>query len=1338
MKRAAALLAVLVTLEVCQLGVSTEAGTTGGLSGQVHDEKGAPVSGALLKVVSASQTAVVTTDGGGHYTFLSLAPDTYTLTAAKRGHADVAYSGVVIFADQTRVLIVKMPHALKEIAKVITAAQGSLVNAGTTVDVYAVNEATATQLQTLGGGNNLNSAYSAIYAQPGVQGLPGNYGFGQTFYIHGSLYGQVGYEFDGIPVNRAFDNYNASSLSNLGVISTEVYTSGGPAAAPSATLGGYINQVIKSGTFPGYATVDAGIGSRAFYHMLALEAGGATPDRNLSWYVGLRGDNLIPDQLNAENGSNLAPDGDNPYGVHGVKVNVTLWPLEEFGVAAAPGPWSTCLGNGIPPKGSSTFSPRVAKHFFGTSSFGSCEVYGPVYGALTSALGGNDLSDRENVLNFHIGVPHRFDAGRDDIQLLFDNFYYQTTSFDNVSANGGLAFTENAFAIAGGRSGLGLYNTFLNNFYKVPPSQQPINYLKPAQMPQYPGICAYINFIALFGGSNPCPSSGFSPMPYADAFQVIGTTFGQPAVGATKIVAPYFFPSSPVDRQFGSGFSPYQSSNTGNNGSIGKVQYTKNFSPNAYVRFFGYAFYSDWLQNDPNYGSAPFLTGAGTAADYELNTHTVGGGFQFADQLTAQNLLTVTSNYVTAATERSNNLQYLFTPNGTPIATLMSANGTCYSGEVNDPNGGTAAAPRVDGSYPLQLPIGSPVSCLSALAGEPIGPVVDNKLPAPVGEAAAAGAIWKLTQNIEPDVNKNTVGPRFLNIAIQDEFRPTDRWDVNAGLRVESYGYALGNVGSPEQAFWFKVINQTVCVDPDGLQQVAASDFTAATGGGVLPSAYPDFYTTLPGQPCLKDPLTGDRLYHPGQHDIPQISLGSTGTLTDRTLSPRVGFTFTASPSSVIRFAYGRYTQPSITGTEQVLTYEDGYQMARSLYSSAFYNLGLASITHNNPIQFSNSWDASFEQRLRGTNWSFKVSPYYRYTTGQSVLVPLPGGIASSFNSADERAAGLELAVQEGDPSRNGWSGQLSYTYTFAQEKYALIDGSNVVAAEVSNLKSFYGLTKNGGGAPCYDPKTGPVKVCAKDARAIINPYYDLLPNDKTFAALASNFPVTGWYPVYASYFPYGLGGGDPFAEVSPNLFASFLSYKHNKFQGTLTANLWEGAQYGSPTDILGLDPRFCYWNQSIAAVMPGSQKADYQTCGARVAIPNPFTGQFEAIGAFREPWQLNLGFQFAYELSPRITLTVAIANIFNACFGGSAEPWTAAYPPNSLDCAYTPNASYLGWSRGEIWNTAGAGYFYGNNPHAAVNGTAGYPKLFDQAYAPGPVQVASPFQAFIQAHVKL
>ena len=42
---------------------------------------------------------------------------------------------------------------------------------------------------------------------------------------------------------------NASSLSSLGTSETEVYTGGSPVSGESATLGGYINQVIKTGTF---------------------------------------------------------------------------------------------------------------------------------------------------------------------------------------------------------------------------------------------------------------------------------------------------------------------------------------------------------------------------------------------------------------------------------------------------------------------------------------------------------------------------------------------------------------------------------------------------------------------------------------------------------------------------------------------------------------------------------------------------------------------------------------------------------------------------------------------------------------------------------------------------------------------------------------------------------------------------------------------------------------------------------------------------------------------------------------------------------------------------------
>jgi Carboxypeptidase regulatory-like domain/TonB dependent receptor/TonB-dependent Receptor Plug Domain len=1332
--------ALVLLLAFLSQGTWTLAGTTGGMSGQVSDDKGAPVAGAAIRASSPQQTALVVTDAGGHFAFLNLAPDTYTITATKDGYTPVTYPGNTVFADQNVTLAVQMPHAgLKNIANVTARAASSLVKPGTTADVYSINATTATQLQMAAGGNNLDSAYSAIYSQPGVNPLPGNFGFGQVFYIHGSSYNQIGYEFDGIPVNRAFDNYNASSLSSLGTAQTEVYTGGAPADATAATLGGYINQVIKTGTYPGYIDLHAGLGAPAYYHQAQIEAGGATPDRLFSYYVGIRGADQIPNQINAQNGGNLAQDGDNQYGLQGTGQNVLLTPMTAFAIANTRGPWATCNPNGTAPAGAAAFSPFVSQALFGQTTLASCQSYGPIYGALTTALRGNDLSDRENVMNFHIGIPHRKDGGKDDVQILFDNFYYQTTTWDNVSTNGGLPFTENAFADAGNANGTGLYNTFLGNALGHPGTQ----YLPPAQMPQYAGVCAYINLYALFGDSTPCPSTGYSPMPYADAYQVTNAHFGQAAAGATNIVSPYLFPSSPTDRAFGSGFSPYQVSNTGNNASIVKLQYTKNFSSNAYLRIAGYTFYSDWLQTDPNHGLAPFLTGAGTQADYELYTHTAGGLLNFADQLNSQNLLTFAASYTTANYERLDNLQYEFTPNGTPIATLTSGN-ACYSGQTNNPTNATgkalANAPRVDGSYAITLPIGSPVSCMSALAGQTIDAVVGNTLPGVQGMAASKGASWQLTQNLEPYANKNTVSPRFLTGSLQDEFRPSDRWDINAAVRYESYGYVLGQVGSPEQQFWFNQINSTVCVDPSGLTQVLATDFTGGIARyGNVPEGYPDYYTTAPGGTCQVDPLTKHQLYHPGQNGVPQLSLGGTGTITDTTFSPKIGATYTVSPNAVLRFSYGRYTQPTQTASEQVLTYEDGYQMASNLYGSAYYNNGFSTITHDNPIQFSNNWDASYEQHLNGTDWSFKLSPFYRYTSNQSVEVALPGGLSGSFNSGTQKTQGVELAVDKGDPSRNGFSGQLSYTYTFSQLKYSLINGSNIISTELANLQTFYGFTKNGGGSPCYGPGGVPEANCQQYDKAhkipasefIVNPYYDMLPNDKSFAALQAQFPVNGWYPTYANLFPYGLQLGDASTALAPNIFSSYVSWKHNRFQTTVTGNLWEGTQYGAPTDILGLNPTSCLRNQGASGVIKGSQLADYQTCGGQVAIPNPYTGQFDGIGQYRQPWQFNLGMQFAYDFTPRIRGTIALANIFNACFGGSAEPWTAAYRPNSVDCGYFPNTSYLG-------ATPGAGYFYGNSPHSPVNGTAGYPKVFDQAYLPGPVQISAPFQAYFQLNVRM
>jgi hypothetical protein len=820
---------------------------------------------------------------------------------------------------------------------------------------------------------------------------------------------------------------------------------------------------------------------------------------------------------------------------------------------------------------------------------------------------------------------------------------------------------------------------------------------------------------------------------------VVHASFGQSALGQPNIVAPYLFPSTNPNRSFGTGFSPNQVSDTNNNGSIVKLQYQKNIGSNAYLRLFGYTFYSDWLQTDPNFNFIiPFAVGGATAGDYELNTHTRGGLAQFTDQISPQHLLTLTGTYTTASTLRWNNSQYEFTPSSTPIATLQAADGTCYAAY----NNATSTGALIDPGYAASLTAGTQVSCLSALAGAPISAVQAGQgacpafaclAPTPAG--APAGTSWLLTQNLEPFANINTVKPIFLTVALQDEFRPTERWDINAGVRFESYGYELGNYASASQQFWFNQINATACVDPSGLVQAPQSDLGGSRYPGV-PSSYPGFITTAPGGTCPFDPVLGAQLYHPGQNGVPLITLGGTGTITRRTLSPRLGFTYTMGPNTVLRFSYGRYTQPTNTAGEQVLTYPDGYRMATNLFDSRYYSTGLPSIVHDNPIQFSNNFDASIEHRLPNTDWSIKVSPYYRYTSNQSVQVSLPGGLAGAFNSGTQRTKGVELAIQKGDPSRDGWSGQLSYTYTDAKLKYQLIDGANIISSELNALKPFLSLEKINGGSPCYNaalatsanPSGGESCPAVPGATDIFNPYYT---STITQAQVNAQFPLTAFYPTYANLFPYGLQLGDASTIIPPNVFAGFLSWKHRKLQTTLTANLWQGLSYGAPTDIPGIDPRTCITNQNGSGIVPGSLNADYQTCFSSIAVPNPYTHQFDNIAQYRNPWELNLGMQIGYDVAPNVHATLLMANIYNQCFGGSAEPWTKAYAPNRFICAYTPNPGYIGITPGE-------GYFYGSSPHDPVNGTAGYPAIFDQAYAPGTNQIAAPFQAYFELSVRI
>src|SRR5580700_4567712 len=89
-----ALLAVLVLLFQ---GTWALAGTTGALNGVVTLADGTPVAGAKVAASSPSESVSTTSDNTGHFSFVSLIPDTYTVTASKDGYDTTSQPGVSVF-----------------------------------------------------------------------------------------------------------------------------------------------------------------------------------------------------------------------------------------------------------------------------------------------------------------------------------------------------------------------------------------------------------------------------------------------------------------------------------------------------------------------------------------------------------------------------------------------------------------------------------------------------------------------------------------------------------------------------------------------------------------------------------------------------------------------------------------------------------------------------------------------------------------------------------------------------------------------------------------------------------------------------------------------------------------------------------------------------------------------------------------------------------------------------------------------------------------------------------------------------------------------------------------
>ncbi len=733
----------LASLLVFVLSASTiQAGTTGKISGSVKDsESGAPIAGAKVSAASPSQAESTLTDSTGRYTFLSLIPDTYTLTATKDGYDGASITGVSVFADQSQSVIIRMTATTRTLGTVKVTSRSSLnpVRPGTTPDVYSANPALTSGASTLGGGGGLNNAYSAIAAMPGAFVPPNQLGVNQTVYIRGGNFDQIGYEYDGVPVNRTFDNYPSYEASTLGQQELQVYAGGGTTDSNATGLAGFINQVVKSGTYPGFANFSGRMGSPALYNDFSFDTGGAAENRRFTYYVGLSSYTQDFRYLGNDNGASVADEFPATYPSN-VTTNLPFWPAV----------YPSCNSNGAPLYS----NPATALLW---NDPGCLATVGPNID-YTSNLRGTAA-----LMNFHVGIPHKSGSGMDDIQLLYSNSaefntYYSSALDAQPLLNTLISPTAGPFSPYAS-------TPQWPDFYTYPAGTGFLNYANtPVIGYMFPGS-PRDRCINQTGVSDPTNPAAFLPIPGSCNYSTASAT--QPwGSGGAELPANY------NDARW-------------DLASIEKVQYQRNIGDTAYLRVFGYFFYSNTNRSgaveEGITGQFGSINLGATNYDYEVSAHTTGGQIQYADQLSSKNQIIATLNVLASNTLRYHNNNY-FNTAGQQVSSLTNG-ANCYAafdGTLANGVDSVLAGQRAPCNDPItQGTFALPTST------DPTGTTPQNvtcaggpNFPIP-GPACAQGAAWRLTfTGNQADINQ--IHPILGNVSLSDEWKPNERLDVNA------------------------------------------------------------------------------------------------------------------------------------------------------------------------------------------------------------------------------------------------------------------------------------------------------------------------------------------------------------------------------------------------------------------------------------------------------------------------------------------------------------------------------------------------------------------------------
>lgn len=219
----------LLVLLICLLLINTsQAGTTGKLSGRVLDLKEQPLPGVNIRLLNTALGAV--SDLDGYYNIINIPPARHQVQFSMVGYKMLSYEALQINSGQTTSLNVHLQESVLAGETVVVTAQRPIVEVNLTSNVSTVTSEDIAIMP-------VQELQDVVNLQAGV--VDGHF--------RGGRIGEVQYQINGVTVNNSYDNSSSLKLDRSLLQEVQVI-SGTFDAEYGQAMSGVVNVVLKSGT----------------------------------------------------------------------------------------------------------------------------------------------------------------------------------------------------------------------------------------------------------------------------------------------------------------------------------------------------------------------------------------------------------------------------------------------------------------------------------------------------------------------------------------------------------------------------------------------------------------------------------------------------------------------------------------------------------------------------------------------------------------------------------------------------------------------------------------------------------------------------------------------------------------------------------------------------------------------------------------------------------------------------------------------------------------------------------------------------------------------------------